>query len=242
MFVVGRVRPPMQGLSDPLVAEMMAVADVVRVAARLHDVNLPGLGPVSILLPRRKHPDCCVKEYLQRNTWHSLLRVFLPGQIQSPLGSLALTSTRPYLKLNPMLERIRADWIGLMISPFPAVLEKLSNKISNLNKSRITCSLQKGVKQTWGPKPTYIQWIYTAIVCPKLTYAALSWSHITCFPPKHAVLDKLNRLATTLITPVRKSTPIKTMEILYNLIPLHLFLRYEAIASLSCNTHCLANS
>lgn len=33
----------------------------------------------------------------------------LPGHNQSPLGNFALTSTRPYVKLNPMLERILAD-------------------------------------------------------------------------------------------------------------------------------------
>ena len=64
--------------------------------------------------------------------------------------------------------------------------------------------------------------------------------HITRFPSKHAALDKLNRLAATLITPVRRSTPIKTMEILYDLIPLHLFIKYEAIASLARNTHCIS--
>ena len=69
-------------------------------------------------------------------------------------------------------------------------------------------------------------------------YASLSWGHITRFPSKHSALDKFNRLAATLITPVRCSTPIKTIELLYDLIPLHL--KYEAIASLSCNTHCLS--
>ena len=38
---------------------------------------------------------------------------------------------------------------------------------------------------------------------------------------------------------MRRSTLVKTMEVLYNLIPLHLFIRYEAIASLLRNTHCL---
>ena len=87
--------------------------------------------------------------------------------------------------------------------------------------------LQKGVKKAWGPKPTYIRWIYVAIVRPKLGYASLSWGHITRFPSKYSALDKLNRLAATLITPVRRSTPIKTMELLYDLILLHFFIKYE---------------
>ena len=38
-----------------------------------------------------------------------------------------------------------------------------------------------------------------------------------------------------MITPVRRSTPVKTMEVLYDLVPLHLFIQYEAVASLSRN-------
>ena len=52
-------------------------------------------------------------------------------------------------------------------------------------------------------------------------------------------LDKLNRLAATMITPVCRSTRVKTMEILYDLIPLHLFIQKKAIASLSRNRHCM---
>ena len=42
-----------------------------------------------------------------------------------------------------------------------------------------------------------------------------------------------------MITPVRRSTPVKTMEILYDLMPLHLFIHYEAIASLARNRQCM---
>ena len=52
-------------------------------------------------------------------------------------------------------------------------------------------------------------------------------------------LNKLNRLAAMVMMPVRRSTPIKTMEVLYDLVPFHLFIQYEAIASLSRNRHCM---
>ena len=42
-----------------------------------------------------------------------------------------------------------------------------------------------------------------------------------------------------MITPVRRSTPVKTMEIIYDLIPLHLLIQKEAIASLARNRHCM---
>ena len=42
-----------------------------------------------------------------------------------------------------------------------------------------------------------------------------------------------------MVTPVRKSTPVKTMEVMYDLIPLHLFIQYESIASIARNRHCM---
>jgi len=39
----------------------------------------------------------------------------VPGQIQSPAGSFALTSTFPYVKLKDSTVRIRAEFIGFKI-------------------------------------------------------------------------------------------------------------------------------
>ena len=99
--------------------------------------------------------------------------------------------------------------------------------------------LKKSVHKAWGPKPIYIRWVYIAIVRPKLCYGAIAWGHTTRLDIRKEALDKLNRLAATMITPVRKSTPVKTMEILYDLIPLHLYIQKEAIASLARNRHCM---
>ena len=63
--------------------------------------------------------------------------------------------------------------------------------------------------------------------------------HTTRLDTRKEALDKRNRLAATMITSVRRSTPAKTMEVQYDLVPLHLFIQYEAIASLSRNRHCV---
>ena len=63
---------------------------------------------------------------------------------------------------------------------------------------------------------------------PKLCYGAIAWGHTTRLDSKKEALDKLNRLAATMITPVRKSKPVKTMEILYDLISLYLYIQKEA--------------
>ena len=100
-------------------------------------------------------------------------------------------------------------------------------------------TLKKSVYKNWGPKPVHIRWVYIAIVRPKLCYGAIVWGHTTRLDTRKEALDKLNRLAATMITPVRRSTPVKTMEIIYDLIPLHLFIQKEAIASLARNRHCM---
>ena len=69
--------------------------------------------------------------------------------------------------------------------------------------------LKKAVYKAWGPKPILIKWIYTAIVRPRITYCAIAWSHTLRYTTRKITINKLNRLAATMITPVRRSTPIK---------------------------------
>ena len=95
--------------------------------------------------------------------------------------------------------------------------------------------LKRAVYKAWGPKPKLIKWIYTAIVRPRITYCAIAWSHTLRYTTRKITINKLNRLAATMITPVRRSTPIKALEILYDLIPLNLYCQYESLASLQRN-------
>ena len=37
--------------------------------------------------------------------------------------------------------------------------------------------LMGALSKRWGPKPKLVRWLYTAIVRPRLCYAALVWSH-----------------------------------------------------------------
>ena len=72
-----------------------------------------------------------------------------------------------------------------------------------------------------------------------MCYGAIAWGHTMRLDTRKEALNKLNRLVATMITPVRQSTTVKTMEIIYDLIPLHLFIQKEAIASLARNRHCM---
>ena len=72
-------------------------------------------------------------------------------------------------------------------------------------------TLKKSVYKAWGPKPIYIRWVYIAIVRPKLCYGAIAWGLTMRLDTRKEALDKLNRLAAAMITPVRRSTPVKTI-------------------------------
>ena len=61
-------------------------------------------------------------------------------------------------------------------------------------------TLKSSVKKAWGPKPTYIRWVYIAIVRPRLCYGAVVWGHTTRLDTRKEGLDKLNRLAATITT------------------------------------------
>ena len=54
---------------------------------------------------------------------------------------------------------------------------------------------------------------------PKLCYSAIAWGHASHLDTRKETLDKLNRLVAPMLIQVWKSTPVRTMEILYDLIP-----------------------
>ena len=82
--------------------------------------------------------------------------------------------------------------------------------------------LQK-TKTYFGPKPKLMRWVYTGIIRPKLSYAAIVWAH-SITAKQHKKLRKLNRTACMSLTPTTRSTPQASLEIIYNIKPIDLYL------------------
>ena len=79
--------------------------------------------------------------------------------------------------------------------------------------------------KVFGPKPQYIHYLWTSIIRPAITYASFVWFG-AC--DKQYVINKLyslQRLALTLITPIRTKSPGHTLEILYGVMPLDLYIK-----------------
>ena len=86
-------------------------------------------------------------------------------------------------------------------------------------------------RNTWGPHPAAARWAYTGIVRPALVYGSIIWADKAQKENIKAKLSSLQRLALLQIAPVRKSTPTAALELLYNIMPLHLYIREHALKS-----------
>ena len=83
----------------------------------------------------------------------------------------------------------------------------------------------------WGPKPKLMRWMYTGIVRPMISYAAMVWAHQTEHPSIEAALETLNRAAINTMVKVPRSTPNKGLEIILDIMPLHLHVKKEGLAA-----------
>ena len=93
---------------------------------------------------------------------------------------------------------------------------------------RYLCQLVWALSKYWGPQPKLVKWIFTSIVKPQVTYAALVWAHSTQTSSKKQRLGQINILAAMILTPTRKNAPTAALKIIHDLIPLELALQETA--------------
>ena len=66
-----------------------------------------------------------------------------------------------------------------------------------------------------------------AVFIKRFTYGILVWDHTLRNPSKKAAVSKLNKLATSIVTPVRTSTPLEGLQVIHNMMPIHLLAMYH---------------
>ena len=89
----------------------------------------------------------------------------------------------------------------------------------------------KNVNTRFGPKANLTKWVYISIVRPRILYAYYVWGHKACKTETLQALQRLNNLACKMITPVRRTTPRKSLEVIYDILPLDLQGQLEAISA-----------
>lgn len=86
-------------------------------------------------------------------------------------------------------------------------------------------------RRTWGPAPKIMKWIYTAVPRPSMTYGAMTWVKALERSCNVNKLNHVQRLALLNIANVRQGTPTLGMEVLYNIMPLPLWIKMQATKS-----------
>jgi hypothetical protein len=87
--------------------------------------------------------------------------------------------------------------------------------------------------KTWGLRPNMTYWSYITVIRPIVTYASLVWWPKVEEKTTQGKLQKLQRLACLSITGATKTCPTAALEVLLNILPLHLHVEREALLSAS---------
>ena len=103
----------------------------------------------------------------------------------------------------------------------------INNKIAKAK--RLLMKMSGIASAYWGPKPKLMRWAYTGIVRPMISYAALAWGHVLEESDHEDALRSLNRMAICTIVKVPRSTPTRAMEIIMDIMLLHLHIRKEGL-------------
>ncbi|XP_062713028.1 uncharacterized protein LOC134290062 [Aedes albopictus] len=83
---------------------------------------------------------------------------------------------------------------------------------------------------TWGLKPKYIKWIYTTVVRPILAYGCLVWWQKGEVRTVQSKLGHLQRMCLMAMSGAFSSTPTAALEVLFDVAPLHIHLKQEALS------------
>ncbi|XP_062707608.1 uncharacterized protein LOC134288024 [Aedes albopictus] len=83
---------------------------------------------------------------------------------------------------------------------------------------------------TWGLKPKYIKWIYTTVVRPILAYGCLVWWQKGEVRTVQSKLGHLQRMCLMAMSGAFSSTPTAALEVLFDVVPLHIHLKQEALS------------
>lgn len=99
-------------------------------------------------------------------------------------------------------------------------------------KNQVQYSTNKGINSlfatramistTWGLTPAVMNWIYKAIITPRIFYGCQVWWHALRKTTYQKMLNKINRIALLMITGATRSTPTKAMEAITYTLPVEI--------------------
>ena len=97
--------------------------------------------------------------------------------------------------------------------------------------------VRNAMGKLWGTRPLITRWIYANVIRPALSYGSLLWAQVCSKEWAQAEFRKVNRLAMLHLGSFRRSTPTAGMEVMFDVMPLHIQLQYEACLGLFRTSH-----
>jgi len=158
------------------------------------------------------------------------------GLTFNPTKTVCILFSRKYKKVLPadllrMGEQViplsdSTRYLGVIVDKKLSWHEHVETKLKAA-KSKLV-RLRSVVGALWGPRPELLKWAYTGIVRPGFAYANIVWSHvISGSVVLKQKVQRLNRLAALFLAPIRQNTPVAALEVLYDILPMDLYLKGE---------------
>ena len=122
-----------------------------------------------------------------------------------------------------------AIYLGLTLDARLTWKAHLDNRIRK--SKHYLMKMSNIAKATWGPKPSLMRWVFRCIVRPMFSYASVIWAHSIDSVVLQRKLRRINRLGLCTLTLFPRSLPTRSLELMADIFPLHLWLTKEALCA-----------
>ena len=126
--------------------------------------------------------------------------------------------TKPLQVDNTEIEiRNTTKFLGVTLDSKLSWNEHIEQKCKKAKSILMLC--RRAIGPCWGFTPMTMRWIYTAVVRPTITYAAMTWINGLYKQHNLAKLKSVQRLANILITGALPSSPGDPLNMITNMMP-----------------------
>ena len=126
--------------------------------------------------------------------------------------------------------RDKTKFLGVTLDSKLSWNDHIEEKCKKAKGILLQC--RRAIGPCWGFNPKTMKWIYTALVRPTITYAAMTWINGLYKQQNLAKLKSVQRLANILITGALPSSPGEPLNMITNMNPIDLCIEEEAALGL----------
>ena len=123
-----------------------------------------------------------------------------------------------------------AKYLGVFLDSKLSWKRNTQERLKRGLNAYYTC--RNSIGKNWGLKPMVVNWIYTSVVRPILTYGCLVWWEAMRIGSRRNLLSKAQRCASIGITGAIRSTPQAALDVILHHLPIEEFVMGMAARSL----------